>query len=146
MQDVKIIDIDNVQWNIKDQEARNGITALEELGNILDWEELIDCNVGNTKIFGNEHILPKGTWLVILHQDMTYPVNTWVMMGLEASNNTHPRRVNIIYNDINGGFAECMAFVVSDGTTKVKAMAYYYGSPNGNNKMLNAFSAIKLHN
>ena len=30
MQDVKIIDIDNVQWNIKDQEARNRITALEE--------------------------------------------------------------------------------------------------------------------
>lgn len=28
MQDVKIIDIDNVQWNIKDQEARNGITDL----------------------------------------------------------------------------------------------------------------------
>lgn len=30
MQDVKIIDIDNVQWNIKDQEARNGIAALEK--------------------------------------------------------------------------------------------------------------------
>lgn len=30
MQDVKIIDIDNVQWNIKDQEARNQIAKLEE--------------------------------------------------------------------------------------------------------------------
>ena len=30
MQDVKIVDIDNVQWNIKDQEARNKITELEE--------------------------------------------------------------------------------------------------------------------
>ena len=146
MADVKIIDIDNEQWNMKDQEARNRIANLEELGNILDWEELKDCNVGNTEIFGNEHTLPKGTWLVILHQDMTYPVNTWVMMGLEAGNNIHPRRVNIIYNDINGGFAECMAFVVSDGTTKVKSFAYYYGSPSGNNKMLNTFSAIKLHN
>ena len=29
MQDVKIIDIDNVQWNIKDQEARNKIATLE---------------------------------------------------------------------------------------------------------------------
>ena len=146
MQEVKIIDIDNVQWNIKDQEARNRIANLEELGNILDWEELRPCNIGNTEIFGNEYTLPKGTWLVILHQDMTVPVYTWVMMGLEASNNTHPRRVNIIYNDINGGFAECMAFVVSDGTTKVKAMTYYYGSPSGNNMMLNVFSAIKLHN
>ena len=30
MQEVKIVDIDNVQWNIKDQEARNKITTLEE--------------------------------------------------------------------------------------------------------------------
>ena len=30
MQEVKIIDIDNVQWNIKDQEARNKIAELEE--------------------------------------------------------------------------------------------------------------------
>ena len=30
MQDVKIIDIDNEQWNMKDQEARNKIAALEE--------------------------------------------------------------------------------------------------------------------
>lgn len=31
MQDVKIIDIDNVQWNIKDQEARNQIANLENV-------------------------------------------------------------------------------------------------------------------
>lgn len=30
MADVKIVDIDNVQWNIKDQEARNKIATLEE--------------------------------------------------------------------------------------------------------------------
>ena len=29
MADVKIVDIDNVQWNMKDQEARNKITTLE---------------------------------------------------------------------------------------------------------------------
>ena len=29
MQEVKIIDIDNVQWNIKDQEARNKTVTLE---------------------------------------------------------------------------------------------------------------------
>lgn len=146
MADVKIVDIDNEQWNMKDQEARNKIANLEELGKILDWQEIEDCNVGNTDIFGNEHTLPKGTWLVILHQDMTYPVNTWVMLGLRADNDTHPSRTGVIYNDINGGFAECIAFVVSDGTTKVKSYTYYYGSPSGNNRMLNIFSAIKLHN
>lgn len=31
MADVKIIDIDNVQWNMKDQEARNRIAELEKL-------------------------------------------------------------------------------------------------------------------
>lgn len=35
MADVKIIDIDNVQWNIKDQEARNQITTLKENFNSL---------------------------------------------------------------------------------------------------------------
>ena len=29
MADVKIVDIDSTQWNIKDQEARNGIATLE---------------------------------------------------------------------------------------------------------------------
>lgn len=31
MADVKIVDIDNVQWNMKDQEARNKIANIEEL-------------------------------------------------------------------------------------------------------------------
>lgn len=31
MQDVKIVDIDNVQWNMKDQEARNKIANLENI-------------------------------------------------------------------------------------------------------------------
>lgn len=36
MQDVKIIDIDNIQWNIKDQEARNQIATLEESKDITN--------------------------------------------------------------------------------------------------------------
>ena len=36
MQDVKIIDIDNVQWNIKDQESRNKIANLEESKDITN--------------------------------------------------------------------------------------------------------------
>ena len=42
MQDVKIIDIDNVQWNIKDQEARNRITNLE---NLFIAEDLPDVEI-----------------------------------------------------------------------------------------------------
>ena len=36
MADVKIIDIDNEQWNIKDQEARNRIANLEESKDITN--------------------------------------------------------------------------------------------------------------
>ena len=35
MADVKIVDIDSVQWNIKDQEARNQIATLKENFNSL---------------------------------------------------------------------------------------------------------------
>ena len=31
MADVKIVDIDNMQWNIKDQEARNKVAILENM-------------------------------------------------------------------------------------------------------------------
>lgn len=46
MQDVKIIDIDNVQWNIKDQEARNKIIELEtkttiKITNKINEENLV---------------------------------------------------------------------------------------------------------
>lgn len=145
MAEVHIVDIDGEQWDIKDQPLTARVAKLEELGNITDWQELITCNVGNTEVYGNEHTLPKGTWLVILHQDMTIPSNIWAMMGFVSDSGVHPSRSNVIFNDINGGFAECMGFVVSDGTTKIKAITYYYGTPNANNKMLNVFSAIKLH-
>ena len=51
MADVKIVDIDGSQWNMKDQEARNKITELETLVNKLkaDTEvtELSDIVIGS---------------------------------------------------------------------------------------------------
>ena len=45
MADVKIVDIDNVQWNMKDQEARNKITTLEteipKLKTVEKWQYTI---------------------------------------------------------------------------------------------------------
>ena len=45
MQDVKIVDIDNVQWNMKDQEARNKIANLEteipKLKTVEKWQYTI---------------------------------------------------------------------------------------------------------
>lgn len=49
MADVKIVDIDNVQWNIKDQEARNRIATLEESLIPQSLEDIdIDLNVDFT--------------------------------------------------------------------------------------------------
>lgn len=42
MADVKIIDIDNEQWNIKDQDARTRITTLEEN---VSTQELQDAQI-----------------------------------------------------------------------------------------------------
>lgn len=39
MADVKIVDIDNVQWNIKDQDARTRITTLEENVSTQDLQD-----------------------------------------------------------------------------------------------------------
>lgn len=41
MQDVKIVDIDNVQWNMKDQEARNKIASLEEAVSVKDLQNVV---------------------------------------------------------------------------------------------------------
>ena len=51
MQDVKIIDIDNEQWNIKDQEARNRIAELEQNLSTQDLENIrITMNPGYTAV------------------------------------------------------------------------------------------------
>ena len=49
MQEVKIIDIDNVQWNMKDQEARNRIAEMEQLLKIENVNDIqIILNGGNS--------------------------------------------------------------------------------------------------
>lgn len=50
MQDVKIVDIDNVQWNIKDQEARNRIAALEAANEVKQ----LNVTKQNVTIIGNK--------------------------------------------------------------------------------------------
>lgn len=51
MADVKIVDIDNVQWNMKDQEARNEISELKSKiqYKIVITEEIINSDIAITK-------------------------------------------------------------------------------------------------
>ena len=49
MADVKIIDIDNEQWNMKDQEARNKIVEIEQLLKTETVDDIpINLNSGNS--------------------------------------------------------------------------------------------------
>ena len=49
MADVKIVDIDSTQWNIKDQEARNQIATLEKNNSVQELGEIkIKLNNGYT--------------------------------------------------------------------------------------------------
>lgn len=62
MADVKIIDIDSEQWNIKDQEARNRITTLEEkiTKNFIYSTDEVDTGevwIDNKKIFRKVFII-----------------------------------------------------------------------------------------
>lgn len=54
MQDVKIIDIDNEQWNIKDQEGRNRIANLEESKDITNSVNVL---IGEASVIRNGKII-----------------------------------------------------------------------------------------
>ena len=61
MADVKIVDIDNVQWNMKDQEARNKITNLENALQTKANEikaEIIGSGISDFRIGSNYFEIP----------------------------------------------------------------------------------------
>lgn len=68
MADVKTVDIDNVQWNMKDQEARNKVAALEELVNKLKEEAVVielDNIVFNPAAAFSGTVIKKGKLVII---------------------------------------------------------------------------------
>ena len=54
MQNVKIVDIDNEQWNIKDQEARDRIANLEESKDITNSVNVL---IGEASVIRNGKII-----------------------------------------------------------------------------------------
>ena len=103
MADVKIIDIDNVQWNIKDQEARNKITELETLVNKLkaDTEvtELSDIVLGSgvqflgTVIKVGKQVTVSGTVSVI------QGFNTYIISKLPINNSAKNKDSVIVWTN-----------------------------------------------
>ena len=100
MQDVKIIDIDNEQWNMKDQEARNKITALKEDFNSLTTYSTNETLTGEKWIDGKPiyrkvvdvGTLPNTTSKIVLHNIQN--INSVVNLKLIAKD----KQNNIVCN------------------------------------------------
>ena len=134
MADVKIVDIDNEQWNIKDQEARNRIANLEKLfvaEDLVDVE--INLNTGYTasEIQGNCHYKIGKIHFVTFH--ISNLAGEGVGKGgtiYIATTNLRPKKeTSFIMNDYaNKAMLRC--YVMTDGTL---AVAESVGSVSGNN-------------
>lgn len=117
MADVKIVDIDNVQWNMKDQEARNKIANLENMlqtkANEIKAEiigsQILDFRVG-TNYFSIPVTVPNGykclfatahwdhpsTLFISISSPFNFKNNINVYGGYTAIKDTINEKVSII--------------------------------------------------
>lgn len=134
MQDVKIIDIDNVQWNIKDQEARNKITNLENLFIAEDLPDVvIELNTGYTaaEIRGYAHYkIGKIHFVTFLIRDLAgNAIGTGNTANVATTNLRPKKETSFIINDYkNKAILRC--YIDSNGTL---AVAESVGSVSGSN-------------
>lgn len=145
MQDVKIIDIDNIQWNIKDQEARDRIAKLENNGTFTSNEMVFSCNVANQHNYGGYITIPKGTWLTMFHFDFNQVTSLKHLIGISPEKETMPNRNFIQIDGANGGFGQMNCIIQSDGTKKIRPAVYNYGVPQSNLIVKCVYGIVKLH-
>ena len=134
MQDVRIVDIDNVQWNIKDQEARNKIVNLENLFIAEDLPDVeINLNTGYTAmdIQGYAHYkIGKIHFVTFLIRELTGGAIGTGNTAYIATTNLRPKKeTSFIMNDYkNKAMLRC--YVDPDGRL---AVAESMGSKSGSN-------------
>ena len=134
MQDVKIVDIDNVQWNMKDQEARNKIANLEKLFIAEDLPDVeINLYTGYTAmdIQGYEHYkIGKIHFVTFLIRELTGDKIGTGNTAYIATTNLRPKKeTSFIMNDYkNKAILRC--YVEPDGKL---AIAESVGSVSGSN-------------
>ena len=134
MQEVKIIDIDNVQWNIKDQEARNKIANLENLFITEDLPNVeINLNTGYTAmdIQGYAHYkIGKIHFVTFLIRELAGNAIGTGNTAIVATTNLRPKKeTSFIMNDYkNKAILRC--YVNTDGAL---AIAESMGSVSGSN-------------
>ena len=134
MQDVKIIDIDNEQWNMKDQEARNKIANLEKLFIAEDLPDIeINLNAGYTAlgIQGYSHYkIGKIHFVTFLIRELAGPaIGTGNTANIATTNLRPKKETSFIMNDYkNKAILRC--YIDSNGTL---AVAESVGSVSGSN-------------
>lgn len=134
MADVKIIDIDNVQWNIKDEQARNKIAILENLFIAEDLPDVvIELNTGYTAmdIQGYAHYkIGKIHFVTFLIRELAGNAIGTGNTAYIATTNLRPKKeTSFIMNDYkNKAILRC--YIDSNGTL---AVAESVGSVSGSN-------------
>lgn len=123
MADVKIIDIDNEQWNIKDQEARGKIATLEETVSVKDLQNVeIKMKPGytaSTKNAYNHYSVGKIHFMTIKFGNLSgYDIGTGSTANV-ASINLYPKKDTtfILYDYMNKAILRC--YLHTDGTIVV---------------------------
>ena len=134
MADVKIIDIDNVQWNMKDQEARNRITTLENLFIAEDLPDVvINLYEGYTamEIKGYSHYkIGKIHFVTFLIRDLAGNAIGTGNTAYIATTNLRPKNeTSFIMNDYKNK-ATLRCYIQPDGKF---AVAESVGSVSGSN-------------
>ena len=134
MADVKIVDIDNEQWNMKDQEARNRTANLEKLFVTEDLPDVeINLNAGYTamEIKGYAHYkIGKIHFITFLIRELAGDkIGTGNTANIATTNLRPKKETSFIMNDYkNKAILRC--YVDTDGTL---AMAESVGSVSGSN-------------
>lgn len=134
MTDVKIIDIDNEQWNIKDQEARNRIANLENLFIAEDLPDVvIELNTGYTAmdIQGYAHYkIGKIHFVTFLIRELAgNAIGTGNTANIATTNLRPKKETSFIMNDYKNK-ATLRCYIDSNGTL---AVAESVGSVSGSN-------------
>ena len=134
MADVKIVDIDNVQWNMKDQEARNRITNLEKLFVTEDLPDVvINLNAGYTAmdINGYAHYkIGKIHFITFLIRELAGDKIGTGNTAYIATTNLRPKKeTSFIMNDYKNK-ATLRCIIEADGRL---AVAESVGSVSGSN-------------
>lgn len=134
MADVKIIDVDNVQWDIKDQDARNKIATLEKLFITEDLPDVeINLNAGYTAmdIKGYAHYkIGKIHFITFLIRELAGDkIGTGNTANIATTNLRPKKETSFIMNDYkNKAMLRC--YIESNGTLSV---AESVGSVSGSN-------------